>query len=90
MEQARIYFIVEDLDGSPYVAGGALTENDAVIAADRLADNVVNTGGDAKGNDVRVRPPTDGGTARNKALRIQEVARFPAVPYYGIGVFAYH
>lgn len=83
MEQARIYFIVEDLDGSPYVAGGALTENDAVIAADRLADNVVNTGATPKvttyGYDV---PPTE----EPREIRRYEFKRSPDFPPYRITV----
>ena len=44
MEQARIYVVVDIMNGVPYVYGAALTLDNAVIMADKLADNVVNTG----------------------------------------------
>jgi len=44
MEQARIYVVIEHLNGTPYVVGASLTEDNAVILADKLADNVVNGG----------------------------------------------
>jgi len=44
MEQAKIYVVQVTEDGAARVAGGALTEDNAVILADKFADAVVNTG----------------------------------------------
>lgn len=83
MEQSRIYVIVEDLNGSPYVAGGAFTEDDAVIAADRLADNVVNTGAIPKVTTHRYdAPPTD----EPREIRRYEFKRAAEFPPYRIQV----
>lgn len=44
MEQAKIYVVQETTNGTARVVGGALTEDNAVILADKFADAVVNTG----------------------------------------------
>lgn len=44
MEQAKIYVVQVTENGTARVAGGALTEDNAVILADKFADAVVNTG----------------------------------------------
>lgn len=44
MEQAKIYVVQVTENGTARVVGGALTEDNAVILADKFADAVVNTG----------------------------------------------
>lgn len=60
MEQAKIYVVFETILGGPYIAGAALTEDNAVIMADRIADAVVNSGAIPKVTTRRYdEPPTD-------------------------------
>lgn len=83
MEQARIYVIVETLNGTPYVHGGALTEDNAVIAADKLADNVVNTGAIPKVTPRRYdTPPTE----EPREIRRYEFRRAEGFPTYTVTV----
>ena len=44
MKQAKIYVVQVTEAGTARVAGGALTEDNAVILADKFADAVINTG----------------------------------------------
>lgn len=83
MEQARIYVIVETLNGTPYVAGGALTEDNAVIAADKLADAVVNTGAIPKVTPKRYDTPP---TTEPREIRRYEFRRAEGFPSYSIAV----
>ena len=83
MEQAKIYVVIETLNGTPYVAGGALTEDNAVILADRLADNVVNTGAIPKvTNRKHDTPPT----TEPRELRRYDFRRAEDLPPYSVTV----
>lgn len=83
MEQARIYVIVETLNGTPYVHGAALTEDNAVITADKLADNVVYTGAIPKVTPRRYdTPPTE----EPREIRRYEFRRAAEFPTYTVTV----
>ena len=80
---ARIYVIVETMNGTPYIAGGALTEDNAVIAADKLADNVVNTGAIPKVTPRNYATPP---TTEPREIRRYEFKRPANFPPYHITV----
>lgn len=83
MEQAKIYVVIETMNGTPYVAGGALTEDNAVILADRLADNVVNTGAIPKVTPTRYKTPP---TTEPREIRRYDFRRAEELPPYRITV----
>ena len=83
MEQARIYVIVETLNGIPYVYGAALTEDNAVIVADRLADAVVETGAIPKVTPLRYDTPA---TTEPREIRRYEFRRGAEFPPYRVQV----
>lgn len=83
MEQAKIYIVIETTNGTPYVVGGALTEENAVILADKLADNVVNTGAIPKVTPKRYDTPP---TTEPREIRRYEFRRGPEFPPYLVTV----
>ena len=58
MKQAKIYVVQVTEAGTARVAGAALTEDNAVILADKFADAVVNTGAIPKVTPRRYDTPT--------------------------------
>ena len=83
MEQGKIYVVIETMNGTPYVAGGALTEDNAVILADRLADNVVNTGAIPKVTPRQYDAPP---TTEPREIRRYEFRRAEGLPSYVVTV----
>jgi len=83
MEQAKIYVVVETLNGVPYVYGGALTEDNAVILADKLADYVVNTGAIPKVTNIPHDTPP---TTEPREIRRYEFRRAAEYPPYKLQV----
>ena len=84
MEQAKLYVVIETIgEAAPYVYGGALTEDNAVILADGLADNVVNTGAIAKVTDIKHDTPA---TTEPREIRRYEFRRAADLPTYKIQV----
>ena len=71
------------MNGTPYVAGAALTEDNAVILADKLADNVVNTGAIPKVTPTRYKTPP---TTEPREIRRYEFRRPQDIPPYGVYV----
>ncbi len=83
MEQAKIYVVQVTEDGTARVAGGALTEDNAVILADKFADAVVNTGAIPKVTPRGYDTPT--GT-EPREIRRYEFRRGPGFPWVVISV----
>ena len=83
MEQQNVFVVVETMNGTPYVYGAALTEDNAVVMADRLADNVVNTGAIVKvTNTPHDTPPT----TEPREIRRYEFKRADNMPRYSVQV----
>ena len=83
MEQAKIYVVQVTEDGTARVAGGALTEDNAVILADKFADAVVNTGAIPKVTPRRYdTPPTE----EPREIRRYEFRRAEGFPTYTVTV----
>lgn len=83
MEQAKIYVVIEHLAGVPCVVGGALTQDNAEILADRLADNVVNTGAIPKVTPTHYDTPP---TTEPREIKRYEFRRGPEFPAYKVQI----
>lgn len=79
---ARIYVITETREGTPYVWGAALTEDNAVIFADKLADYYVNLGRVPKVTNTK----TDLRPTEPREIRRYEFKPRPGFPAVQISV----
>ena len=79
MKQAKIYVVQVTETGTARVAGGALTEDNAVILADKFADAVVNTGAIPKVTPRRYDTPTGTEPREIRRYEFRRGAGFPQV-----------
>lgn len=84
MEQGKIYVVIETLEKTPHLYGGALTEDNAVIMADAVADYIVNTGAIPKVTDTKYTEPP---TTNPREIRRYEFRRAGEIVAYQIQVF---